>query len=610
MVATGKATSDEPLYGRRCIVSTCNKSILQQGSSDKLCASCEKTAKNATIKSKARRLKPIKAETGLWTPQSEASSQKGSDSDTIRRRKRSSLPLMADSNDRGKKRKLVDADEIKLGQNPKSQKVDEVTEENSKANFTTQGSKTGTIGFQELNALELSIEANIVDISTYRDTRGTGISPMKSMATRSRSIINSGVAKSSRANATKLAIASSPNSSFMSILPDIQVSQSTRSFSDGHVPSLRPRNDAHNITRSSPPPSAAFSISGSLLLTPEGATYMSEGSLSESEVSYVPEDFFLQLEESPPLSEVCRSPLGVHLLSEGAISVPEGSPLPADFLSIPGDSLLELKRPQFTTDNVSTNSAERGPEDTYKGKSDEFTEPSSIMCKGSNMPSTPQSTSLANTTLNQPTKALIIPPNDLDFTDNGIVQFQSFVPFVALSPDSIEPTLHPDSIQARRSNNSPCAESSSLSFYDLLSKYRGSDEESMERTMFDLHTGDQSYISIQAKIAARGGRKRQFGEVCSRLDVDSTWSKHQNQPLKVNLAVLDRDDLPLQKVFGEFNANDMVPAVVDGKLYLTQNEEYEGPRRMWRFGDGGSGKDQGYPEAQAGAWARLAKASI
>ncbi|OBT86336.1 hypothetical protein VE02_03822 [Pseudogymnoascus sp. 03VT05] len=221
-----------------------------------------------------------------------------------------------------------------------------------------------------------------------------------------------------------------------------------------------------------------------------------------------------------------------------------------------------------------------------------------------------ESTSPADTSLNQPAEPTAVASDGQGFRENGIVLFRPSVPFIGVCPDSIEPTLYPNLVQARRSESPLGTEPNSQGFYDMLSKYRDSDEAFVATTLFDMRTEDPSYISIQAKIAARGGRKRQFGEVRSRLDVDSSWSKHQTQPWKINPAGLDRDDLPLHKIFSEFNAKDMVPTVVEGELHLTQREEYEGSRRTWRYGDGGTGKGQGYPEAQAGAWRHFAKEAI
>lgn len=605
MVATAKkysATSDdEPRYENRCIVSTCNKPILQWDSSDEVCISCKQAAKNATTKLKARRLKPKKAETGLWTPQSEASSKNGCGGDAMRRQKFSPLPPMMDHNDRGKKRKLGDThsatDETKNWRSNKSQKVGGVTDGNVETDFADQGSKAGTIGRQELlvssdhvgNAPQLATRAESVEVSTGKEARKTGIVPPLSMITRSRSIIKSEAAKSTVNDATELAAPSPPDSPFRSILADIQIPHSKPSFSGGRIPPPRPRNVVHKSAGNPPLPGAVLPL---------------------SEGSPVPEDSFPLSKDSPLLSDGSLSLFGGSILLESPLSMPEGSPIPEGPLPLSEDSPPVPEHSKHVTDNVSTDSTNHSPENTYKSRGHQLTKSSSMRCNGSNTPPTLQSTSPADTALKQPAKAPVVLSDDRDFTDNWIVQFQPFVPFIGVSLDSIEPILNPNSVQARRSKNTLGTEPDSLGFYDMLSKYRGSDEEFMAQTLFDLRTEDESYISIQAKIAARGGRKRQFGEVCSRLDVDSTWSKRQNQPWKINPAGLNRDDLPLQKMFGEFKVNDMVPTVVEGELHLTQHEEYEGPRRTWRYGDGGTGKGQGYPEAQAGAWAHLAKAAI
>ncbi|KFY89790.1 hypothetical protein V500_05489 [Pseudogymnoascus sp. VKM F-4518 (FW-2643)] len=607
MVATAKQYSansdDEPLYENTCIVSTCNKPILQWDSSDEVCISCKQAAKNATTKLKARRLKPKKAETGLWTPQSEASSKNGCGGDALIRQKFSPLPPMMDPNDKGKKRKLGDThsatDETKNWRSHKSRKVGGITEGNVETDFADQRSKAGTIGGQELrvssdhvgNAPQLPTRAESVEDSTGKDARRTGIVPPLSMITRSRSIINSEAVKSTGTSAL-----SPPGSPFQSIFPDIQIPHSKPSFSDGRIPLPKPINEVHKSAGNPPLPAAVLPV-------PAGSLPLSEG-------SPVPEDSFLLSKDSPLLSDDSLSLLGGSLLLESPHSMSEGSPIPDDPLFLSDDTPLAPEHSQHATNNVSTDSTNQGPENTYKSRDYQLTKPSSMRCNGSNMPSTPQSTSPTDTALKRPAKAPMVPSDDRDFTDNGDVQFQPFVPFIGVSLDSIEPTLNPNSVQARRSKNILGTEPDSLGFYNMLSKYRGSDEEFMAQTLFDLRTEDESYISIQAKIAARGGRKRQFGEVCSRLDVDSTWNKHQNQPWKINPAGLNRDDLPLQKMFGEFKVNDMVPTVVEGELHLTQHEEYEGPRRTWRYGDGGTGKGQGYPEAQAGAWAHLAKPAI
>ncbi|OBT55578.1 hypothetical protein VE04_04097 [Pseudogymnoascus sp. 24MN13] len=601
MVATGNVSSanpgDEPLYGRRCIVSTCNKPVLQEDSSNEVCTSCKQAAKYATSKLKARRLKPKRSESGLWTPRSEVSSMSGSGNDTMRRRNFSPLTPTAGPNDGGKKRKPYDthsaADEIENWRNPKSQKVGGITEGNTESGFASQKSDAGPIGRQGLhmssdhvgNAPEVLMGAESLNVSTDKDARRTGIMPLEPMMTRSRSIIHSEAARSTGINATGLATPPSSNPSFKSTLPDIQIPHSKPSFSDGRIAPPEPKKGAHNSANNSFFP-------GDVLPVSEGLVLESKGALSVSEGSHIPEDFLL-------LSDDNLSLLEDPLLSDSSLSMLSGSPPPEDSPFLFGDTLVP-EPSQHPVYIASTDSTNRSPENTYKSRDDQPTKPSSIL----------ESTSPFNTALRQPPKAPAILSDDRDFTHNGIVKFQSSVPFIGVCLDSIEPTLNPNSVQARRSNKPLGTESNSQGFYDVLSKYRGSDEEFVTTTLFDMRTEDPSYISIQAKIAARGGRKRQFGEVCSGLDVDSTWSKHQNQPWKINPAVLDRDDLPLHKIFGEFDAKDMVPTVVEGELYLTQREEYEGPRRTWRYGDGGTGKEQGYPEAQAGAWRYLAKAAI
>jgi hypothetical protein len=598
MVPTGMISSanceDEPLSGTRCIVSTCNKPILQRDSSNEVCTSCKRAAKYATSRLKARRLKPKRSESGLWTPRSEVSSMDGSSNDTMRRWNFSPLTPTAGPNDGVKKRKLNDshsaADEIENWRNPKSQKVGGITEGNTESDFANQKSNAGPIGLQGLhissdhvgNTPQLPIGAESLNVSTGQDARRTRVTSLEAMMTRSRRIINSETAKPTGINATELATPPPSNPLFESTLPDIQIPHSKPRFSDGLIPSPNPKNEAHNNASNSRFLGAVLPISEGSLLEPKGPLSVSEG-------SHIPEEFFL-------LSDDNLSLLEDPVLSDSPLSVLEGSPPPEDFPSLFGNTLVP-EPSQHAVDNVSTDSTDRSPENTYKGRDDEPTKPSSIL----------ESTSPSDTSLKQPPNAPAILSDDRDFTDNGIVQFQQSVPFIGACPDSMEPTLNPNSVQARRSSKPLGTEPNSQGFYNMLSKYRDSDEEFVATTLFNMRTEDPSYISIQAKIAARGGRKRQFGEVCSRLDMDSTWSKHQNQPWKINPAGLDRHDLPLHKVFGEFNAKDMVPMVVEGELYLTQREEYEGPRRTWRYGDGGTGKEQGYPEAQAGAWRHLAK---
>lgn len=633
MVASAKYppadSDDELIYETRCIISTCDKPILQEDGWDEVCTSCRKAAKKATAKLKAKRLTPKKAETGLRTPQSEASFKNGSGSATMRRQRLSPLPLMAEPNGKVKKRKIGDAhDEIKNWRNPKSQKMGGVTERNSEKDFADQTSKAGTIGSWGFlissnhvgNAPQLPIRAENVDILMNNDARRAGIVPPLSMITRSRSVINSEAAKSTGIDATELAVHSPPGSSFKSTLPNIQIPHSKLSFSKDPIPPPKPRNEADQSARNLIPVSAGF------LPVPEDPISLSEG-------SSLPEDSFLLAKDSPILSDGHLSLLGALSGSEGssisvdsflltdypilsggdlsplgALSESEGSLVPEDSYSLLEDSRLVPEPSQHSADSVSADSTDRIAENTYKSRGDLLSKSSSMPGKGLNMPSTLDSTSPTDSALKQPAKFPVILSDSRYFTDDGIVQFQPFVPFIEASLDSIEPTLNPNLVQARRSKNPLGTEPDSLGFYDMLSKYRGSDEEFVAITLFDLRTEDQSYISIQAKIAARGGRKRQFGEVCSRLDVDSTWSKHQNQPWKINPAGLNRDDLPLQRIFGEFNAQDMVPIVVEGELHLTQHEAYEGYRRTWHYGDGGAGKERGYPEAQAGAWAHLAKA--
>ncbi|OBT65257.1 hypothetical protein VE03_04636 [Pseudogymnoascus sp. 23342-1-I1] len=638
MVATGKnssANSDaEPLYATKCVVSTCNKPILQD-SSDKVCISCKQAARNATAKLKARRLKPKKSESGLWTPKSEASTMSSSGIDTIKRQIFSPLPPMAGSNDRGKKRKLSDshiaAEEIKNWRNPKWQKAGDATENKCETDSGDQRLKAGTVEHQESlapsdnveNAPQLPTRAESVVVLASKDARRTEIVTPISVITRSHSTRHSEAAESTGVNATELATSSPPDLPFVSVLPDIQLPHSKPSFSDGSITLTKPRDEAQKSAGSPPLPGAALPV-------PAGSLPVSDCHLS------VPEGF--------PAPEESPTPLEDEILSiseDDSLFAPERTHHATDHVSTDGmnwdsrntyegrgdqdypflwedeslslsedDSPFSPGRAQNATDNISTDSTNGSPENTYEGRSDQLTRSSSMPYKGSNVPSAPASTSPANSTLKQPEKVPVILSNDRIFTDNGIVQFQAFVPFRGASLDSIEPTLNPNSVQARRSRNPLGTEPDSLGFYDMLSKYRGSDEEFVARTLFDLRTEDESYISIQTKIAARGGRKRQFGQIYTRLEVDSTWGKHQTQPWKINPAGLDRDDLPLQKLFGEFNAKDMVPMVIEGELYLSQHEEYEGPRRTWRYGDGGSGKEQGYPEAQAGAWAHLAKAAI
>ncbi|OBT73699.1 hypothetical protein VF21_06170 [Pseudogymnoascus sp. 05NY08] len=614
MVATGNGSSanrdDELLYGRRCIVSTCNKPILQGDSSDEVCTSCKQAARYATSKLKARRLKPKKSETGLWTPRSEVSSMDGSGSDTMKRRNFLPLTPRAGLNDGGKKRKLSDshraADEIENWRNPDSQKVGGITEGNTGTDFAEQRPNAELISLKKAhissdhgrNTPQLSVVADSLNVST---DKGTGIMPLEPMMTRSRSVINSEVAKPTGTNATGLATPPSSNPAFTSTLPDIQILHSKPCFSDGRIVPPEPKNGACESANNSLFPGTVLPVSEGMVLEPKGPLSVSEG-------SHIPEDFFilsddnLSLLEGSLLSDVLSddslSLLEGPLLSGGPLSVSDGSPPPEDSPSLFGDTLVP-EPSQHAVDSLSTHIMNRSPENTYNVIGDQPAKSSSMV----------ESTSPPDTSLNQPANPPAVASDSRDFPENGIVQFQSSVPFIVVCPDSIEPTLNPNSVQSRRSKNPLGTEPNSQGFYDMLSKYRDSDEAFVASTLFDMRTEDPSYISIQAKIAARGGRKRQFGEVCSRLDVDSTWGKHQNQPWKINPAGLDRDDLPLQKIFGEFNAEDMVPTVVESKLHLTQCEEYEGPRRTWRYGDGGTGKGQGYPEAQAGAWRHLAKAA-
>lgn len=587
-------SDDEPLSGTRCIVSTCNKPILQGDSSNEVCSSCKKAAKYATSRLKARRLKPKRSESGLWTPRSEVSSMDGSGNDTIRCRNFSPLTPTAGPNDGGVKRKINGshsaADEIENWRNPKSQKVRGITEGNTESDFASQKSNAGPIGRQGLhissdhvgNTPRLPTGAESLNVSTGKDARRTEVTSLEPMMTRSRSIFNSETAKPTGINATELATPPPSNPLFESTLPDIHIPHSEPRFSHGRTPSPNPKDEAHNSASNSRFPGAVLPVSEGSLLEPKGPLSVSEG-------THIPEDFFL-------LSDDNLSLLEDPVLSESPLSELEGSPPPEDSSSLFGDTLVP-EPSQHAVDNVSMDSTDRSPESTYKGRDDEPIKPSSIL----------ESTSPSNTALKQSPNAPAILSDDRNFPDNGIVQFQKSVAFIGVCPDSIEPTLNPNLVQARRSSKPLGTEPNSQGFYDMLSKYRDSDEKFVATTLFDMRTEDPSYISIQAKIAARGGRKRQFGEVCSRLDVDSTWSKHQNQPWKINPAGLDRDDLPLHKVFGEFNAKDMVLMVVGGELHLTQREEYKGPRPTWRYGDGGTGKEQGYPEAQAGAWRHLAK---
>ncbi|KFY63848.1 hypothetical protein V496_03634 [Pseudogymnoascus sp. VKM F-4515 (FW-2607)] len=593
MVATGKDPSvnsdDKPHYETRCIVSTCNKPILQEDSSDTVCASCRQAAKKATTKLKARRLKSYKSESGLWTPKSETSTQSGSGIDMIKCQIFSPVPAMTEPNDRGKKRKVA-ADEIENWRNLKSQKIGEVPRGSAERDFTGQRSQPGTVGRQEVlissdpveNLPQLSTRAESVVISPSTVARKTGIVPPISIITRSRNVRNSEAAES--------------------ISPDIQFLHSKPCFSDGSIPLPKPRDEADKSAGNPPLPVTVLPI-------PVGSLPASEGLLSMPEGSQVPEWSLAPLDDE------------VHAPTDDDVSpfAPERSPIPEESLTPLEDDVLSLTddddplfaplRAQHATNNISTFGTNRSPEGMYEDTGDQLTE-SSYMLRGISVPSTPESTSPADTTLKQPPKTPVIFSNSQHFTDNGIVKFQPFVPFIGASLDSIEPTLNPNSVQARRFKNPLGIEANSLGFYDMLSKYSNSDEDFMARTLFDLRTDEELYITIQAKIATRGGRKGQFGEVCSRLDVDPTWSKHQNQPWKTNPAALNRDDLPLQKILGEFDAKDMVPMVIEGELHLSQHEEYEGPRRTWRYGDGGAGKDQGYLEAQAGAWAHLAKAAI
>ncbi|KFY43514.1 hypothetical protein V494_01952 [Pseudogymnoascus sp. VKM F-4513 (FW-928)] len=547
MVATGKDSSansdDEPLYGTRCIISTCNKPILQMDSSDEVCISCRRAAKHATTKLKARRLKPKVGETGLWTPQSEASFKNDSDSDTMKRQILSPLPSMGGPNGKGKKRKLSDADstaeEIETSRNLKSQKVVEVTEEDSEGDSADQGSG----GFHRSES-PLSVSEGS---PRPRDAFSPSASP--------RSVLMRGSLRSR-----------SP----------ISMSGFSTRLEDAVYPSE----------------------------SPVSVSFRSESPLSVSQDSPSPEDAPLPSES--PRSMLMRG----SSRSESPGSVSETSLRSEDAFSLSEDPPIVPERSQHAEDSISIASTSQGPENEYSGEGDQLTRPLPMPCRGSNLPSTLQPTPPSDTALKQQAKTPVILSGYRDFTDNGIVQFQPFVPFIGVDPDSIEPTLNPDSVQARRSKNPLGTESDSLGFYDMLSKYRGSDEALMAKALFDLRAKDKSYISIQAKIIARGGRKRQFGEVYSRLEVESTWSKHQNQPWRTNPVVVNRDDLPLQKIFGEFNTEDMIPVVVNGELHLTQREEYEGTRRTWRYGDGGTGKEQGYLEAQAGAWAHLAKAAI
>lgn len=555
MVTTRNGSSansdDEPLYGRRCIVSTCNNPILPGDSSDKVCNSCKQVAKNASAKLKARRLRSTKVETGLLTPKYEAKS--GSGSDKMKRQRLSPLPSIMEPDDTGNKRKLGEvhgaADEVTSWRSSKSQRVGEYTEGNDE---TDQRSKSGRTGRLELiilsddeeNAPQLPIGVENVEALSSKDAETTVITPLTSIITRSRSIISSDAVKSIGINVTEPIVPSPPDSTFKSTLPDIQTPHSNPSSSDRSC--LKPRNEDH---KSADNPL----LSGGSSPPPEDPRFLPEDSPS------LPEDYLPVTFDSPP--------------------IPEG--------------------PQDAADKISTDSSNENCDNMDEGGGDQLSNPTPILKP---LPS-------ANTSLTLPAHAKVLPSDGRDFTDNGIVQFQPFVPFITVSLDSIEPTLNPNSVQARLSQNPLDTEPNSLGFDDILSNYRGSDDEFMAQTLFDLRTEDQSYISSQAKINARGGRKRQFGKVGSTLDVDSTWGKHQNQPWKINPAALNRDDLPLQLVFRGFNAKDVVPTVVEGELYLTQHEEYEGPRRAWRYGAGGPGKEEGYPEAQAGAWAHLAKAA-
>ncbi|KFX95552.1 hypothetical protein V490_03781 [Pseudogymnoascus sp. VKM F-3557] len=562
MVTTRKGSSansdDEPLYERRCIVSTCNNPILPGDSSDKVCNSCKQVAKNASAKLKARRLRSTKVETGLLTPKSEVKSGKGSDK--MKRQGLSPLPSIMEPKDTGNKRKLGDvhssADEVTSWRSPKSQMVGECTEGNGKTDQRSKSERTGRLELiissdDEENAPKLPNGTESVEALASKDADTTSIVPMTSMITKSRSIINPDALKSIGINVTEPVAPSPPDSTFKSTLPGIQTPHSNPSSSDRSP--LKPRNEDPKRDDSPPLPGGSSAPLEDPLFLPVDSPSLPEDPL------FLPEDYLPVTCDSPP--------------------IPEGR--------------------QDAADNMSTDGWDENCENMDDGGGDQLPNPTPIL----------EPTSSGDTPLKQPASTTVLPSNGRDFTGNGIVQFQPSVPFVMVSLDSIEPILNPNSVLARLSKNPLDTEPNSLDFDDILSNYRGSDDEFMAQTLFDLRTEDQSYISIQAKINARGGRKRQFGKVRSTLNVDSTWGKHQNQPWKINPAALNRDDLPLQLVLRGFNAKDVVPTVAEGELYLTQHEEYEGPRRTWRYGDGGAGKEEGYPEAQAGAWAHLAKAA-
>ncbi|ELR04340.1 hypothetical protein GMDG_06721 [Pseudogymnoascus destructans 20631-21] len=171
--------------------------VLQEDSSNKVCTSCKQAAEYATSKLKARRLKPKKSESNLWTPRSDVSTMNGSGSDTMRRRNFSPLTPTAGLNDGGKKRKLNDSHSVaryRNWRNPKSQKVGGVAEGNTELDFASQKSNGGPIGHQRLHMS--SEHMGNLNVSRDKDGRRTEIVPLEPMITRSGSIINSDAAKS------------------------------------------------------------------------------------------------------------------------------------------------------------------------------------------------------------------------------------------------------------------------------------------------------------------------------------------------------------------------------------------------------------------------------
>lgn len=199
---------------------------------------------------------------------------------------------------------------------------------------------------------------------------------------------------------------------------------------------------------------------------------------------------------------------------------------------------------------------------------------------------------------------------DWPFTEDGIVQFQSSVPFLSRPVSPIQATLHPGSLESRRRAGLLLdLKYTPDDLDDILSRYRKSNEGLMAMGRFACLSLEPAYTYIQQKIAARGGRKTQYGQVYTTENKDERsrkgWGKHQNIPLqKRTQPGLENG---VQKALGVPSPEELKPVVRDGKLLLERCKYEEGKTNAWLYGDGGLGKKEGFVEAQAGEWAYLGK---